>query len=73
MEYKEAMDVVVKAIRDDENYKHSWVAAISMAVQDELRRYEEVDYGKVHLESKDVSIVGNTIAETFVDTLIYQD
>ena len=65
-ELQVAMEVLVKHLKEDEGYRHSWVANIAVAFQDEfeLERKKKGD-----LRYDDIHAISNKAADKFITLL----
>lgn len=64
--FKEAVETLCKALKEDEDYYRSWLANIAMSFKDEFSRVDTnlvVDHLKVH-------IIANKAADNFLKQLI---
>ena len=71
METSQAIDQLIKALKEDEGYYYGWQANIAMAFQDEYRTQMEILEHPFTLEAQ-VSIhqIANNAAKNFLNQLI---
>lgn len=63
---KEAVEILVEALRTDEDYRQAWKANIAMAFKDE---YYREDFQQSDQETEDVHTLANTSADNFLNQL----
>lgn len=64
-----AMQVLVSALKEDEQYYYSWQANIAMAFVDNIEWYKE-KHEKSRLNKKDYKEIANESAKYFLNLLI---
>ena len=69
MKVEEAMDVLIKALKQDTGYRQSWIANIAMAYMDCEHWYKE-KHNKNFLNKNDKHIIANDAAEHFLRNLM---
>lgn len=65
MTLKEAVSVLTKHLKEDENYRMTWRANIAMAFQDEYTRHQDEPSG----QKASIHEISNKAAENFLDVL----
>lgn len=63
---KQAIEQLVKALKEDEEYYYSWQANIAMAFKDEMDRY----YKTGEIDRETVHKAANQAAKNFLNLLI---
>lgn len=67
MEIKQAIETLIKAIKEDEEYRRTWQANIAMAFKDEMAKWE---FGtRIDMHKDDLHEVANKAANNFLDVL----
>jgi len=69
MEIKKAIQTLVKALNEDEDYRYSWQANIAVAMQDE---YRSIPHDKYESFGEMVHDLTNGGAKRFLNILCYQ-
>ncbi len=67
-ELHEAVRVLKKALKNDEDYKQSWVANIAVVFQDHVYRYKKATKRR-ELNIEEIHKISNEAAEAFINTL----
>lgn len=68
MKLPEAIKALQQALKNDPDYRESWKANIAVVFQDEVRRYK--NHNNIErLNRRDIDVISNTAAESFLDLL----
>lgn len=68
---KQAIEILVKAIKDDKDLYYAWQSNIAMAIKDEWDK--EMPVRGIRGASKDIHVLANESAKRFLDLLIYNN
>lgn len=64
---KDAVDIVIEALKNDPEYYMAWKANIAMAFKDEFERHAKEAEKQIDL---DIHNIANTAADNFLNLLI---
>jgi len=71
MKIEDAIDNLIYALNEDNDYRESWKANIAMAYKDNYHWYKEKT-GKTVMNKEDLHIIANNAADYFLKQLTNQ-
>lgn len=71
LKIKEAVEILIEALKKDEGYRISWQANIAMVFKDEFSNFSDSKIGFISLD--DVHVIANKASDNFLNLLCNQN